>query len=419
LSQTDTLSRVLGVLLPVLDIVNGRVETPEPPAFCATRGWSEFLLSLTDEEVRRCEAAGLAVCLPELAGAPESLLALAASVREQTTLPTLGVEIRDGVEPTVRNVSARKQRQLSALAEALQAMAGHATRIVDVGSGSGHFTRLAAERFRRDALGIERDSARVSWATRRTAESGAEAPRAHFVTSDISREPLVLAADDLAVGLHACGELGDTLVRAASSVRCDVALISCCLQKISNPERPPLSRALGGVALRRDALGLTNETAHSQGIEGTIGSTMESRQTRYALRCLLSLRGESVPWGAEMRGINRRRAHGGLRALAGQAFALRGLSPPTDTELRHQETSAPIAYARIRRFALARSMLARLVELAVVLDRAAALEESGQHVIVGALFEASISPRNVALFASSTRERLPATRAWSLRGLEP
>jgi SAM-dependent methyltransferase len=403
LSQTDALSRVLRILLPALDIVNGRVEDAEPPAFCSTRGWSEFLLSLTDEEVRRCEAAGLAVCLPELAGAPGSLLAFAASVREQTTLPTLGVGIGDGVESKARNVSARKQRQLSALAEALRPMAGHATRIVDVGSGSGHFTMLAAERFRRDSLGIERDSARVLQATRRNAGSGAEAPRARFVTSDV-----------LAVGLHACGELGDTLVRAAASVRCDVALISCCLQKISNLERPPLSRALGGLALRRDALGLTNETAHSQGIEATIDGVMESRQTRYALRCLLALRGESVPWGAEMRGINRRRAHGGLRTLAERVFALRGLSPPTEAELRHQEASAPIAHARIRRFALPRSMLARLVELAVILDRAAALEESGQHVIVGALFERSISPRNIALFASSTRERLPATSA--LRG---
>jgi hypothetical protein len=48
------------------------------------------------------------------------------------------------------------------------------------------------------------------------------------------------------------------------------------------------------------------------------------------------------------------------------------------------------------------------VELAVVLDRAAALEESGQHVIVGTLFDQSVTPRNVALFASRARERLPS-----------
>ncbi|HEX7669312.1 MAG TPA: methyltransferase, partial [Polyangiaceae bacterium] len=150
LSQTEALSRVLGILLPALDIVNGRVEDAEPPAFCTKRGWSEFLLSLTDEEVRRCEAAGLAVCVPELFGAPESLLALAAGVREQATLPALGAGVVVRLESPIRNVPARKRRQLSSLAEALRGMAEHATRIVDVGSGSGHFTMLAAERFRRD-----------------------------------------------------------------------------------------------------------------------------------------------------------------------------------------------------------------------------------------------------------------------------
>jgi SAM-dependent methyltransferase len=406
-SQTEALSRVLGVLLPALDIVNGRVEEAEPPAFCTKRGWSEFLLSLTDEEVRRCEAAGLTVCAPELSAAPESLLALAAGVREQTTLPALGAGVSDGLESPIRNVSARKRSQLDSLAEAVRGMAEHATRIVDVGSGSGHFAMLAAERFGRDTLGIERDADRVLFATRRIALSPQDTGRAHFVTSDACREPLSLSANDLAVGLHACGELGDTLVRAAASARCDIALISCCFQKISGVERAPLCRALQGVAWRRAALGLANETAQSQGIEDTIGRNMESRQTRYALRCLLVERGQSVPWGAEMRGINRRRAHGGLRALAERALALRGLAPPTDAELRHHEAAAPVAYGRIRRFALARSMLARLVELAVVLDRAAALEESGQHVLVGTLFERSVTPRNIALFASSTRERLP------------
>ena len=47
-SQRDELAVVLRVLQPVLDIIDTPVETPIPPAWCAERGWSEFLLKLSD-----------------------------------------------------------------------------------------------------------------------------------------------------------------------------------------------------------------------------------------------------------------------------------------------------------------------------------------------------------------------------------
>ena len=52
-------------------------------------------------------------------------------------------------------------------------------------------------------------------------------------------------------------------------------------------------------------------------------------------------------------------------------------------------------------------MLARLLEVTVVLDRAAALEESGHDVLVATLFDRAVTPRNIGLFASRDRARLP------------
>jgi hypothetical protein len=51
-----------------------------------------------------------------------------------------------------------------------------------------------------------------------------------------------------------------------------------------------------------------------------------------------------------------------------------------------------------------------LVELTVVLDRASSLEERGHAVRVASFCERSVTPRNVALFASPSRDRLPETR---------
>lgn len=400
---TCALDGVLHTLLPVRDILDGRVDDVDPPAWCVDRGWVDFLLALGDDELRRCEAEGVAARAPELGGAPASLVALAAAVVECTRLPALAID-RRAPPSALRSVSGRKREQLAALLGVVGPMAARAARIVDVGAGEGHFTRLAAELFDREALGIERNTERVASATARAEsranEIDAVGSVAKFVALDACREPLGFARDDLAVGLHACGEVGDRLITAAAEAGCEVALVSCCLQKIAGPTRAPLSRAAAGLTLRKDTLGLTNLTAQPRGIEASIDATIEARQVRYALLRLLRARGVVLAPGEEMRGINRRRAHRGLRDVAERALAQRGLPSPTDAEIAHHEGESRRLYGVVRRLALPRSMLARLVEIAVVLDRAAALAESGARITVATFVERAATPRNIVILAS-------------------
>ncbi len=109
-----------------------------------------------------------------------------------------------------------------------------------------------------------------------------------------------------------------------------------------------------------------------------------------------------------MRGVTRRCAQAGFAELARHALRLRQLPAPSAAELHECAERARRDHARIRRFSLPRNLLARLVELAVVRDRAAALEEHGQAVIVAQLFEQRLTPRNTVLFASAEPARLPA-----------
>jgi SAM-dependent methyltransferase len=398
---SERLSAVLALTLPLQDILEQRVDHALVPSWCEKRGWTSFLLALSDEQLRDCEAHGLAGALPGLANAPRDLLELAREVTLATELDRVAGATALSDE-ALRSVRLRKRAQLSGLLAAVESMAAAAERIVDVGAGSGHFTRLSAELFERDALGLEHNLARVEAARKRSGGG-----RARFLTVD-AREALQLAERDLAIGLHACGELGDRLVQAAGRAGCDLALVSCCLQKISTPTRPPLAF---GLELRREHLGLTNLTAQPRGIEASIDVTIAARQTRYALGLLLRARGLSIEPGAEMSGINRRRANAGLRAVAEQALAQRGLASPSAVELGQFEALARQHYALIRRLSLPRSMLARPVEVLVSLDRAAHLERLGLEVRVVSLFERSVSPRNIGIFASRTRLRLPA--AWA------
>src|SRR5690349_3195280 len=67
----------LDILIPALDIIEGRVDDGAPPAWCEARGWTRFLLSLSDDALARSEAEGLASLLALTSDAPPSLLALA------------------------------------------------------------------------------------------------------------------------------------------------------------------------------------------------------------------------------------------------------------------------------------------------------------------------------------------------------
>jgi SAM-dependent methyltransferase len=404
------LERVLATLLPALDIVAQRVDDSLVPAWCSARGWAGYLLALSNTELERCEAEGFAIACETLPNVPTGLSELASSVRSLSRMPSLDTLASEHAHD-FRGVSWRKQQQLSALLGALPALAIAATRIVDVGAGSGHLTRLSARHFSREALGLERNPERVAHASSRERANVNGEFSARFTLVDALRDGIALSSTDLAIGLHACGELGDALVRAAAAQGADLVLVSCCLQKISTPERAPLSRAAARLSLYKDTLGLSNLSSQAIGVETSIEHTMQARRARYALRQLLRARGLEISPGAEMHGLNRRRAHTGFAEIAARSLAFRGLAVASTEELARIEQLATPEFDAIRRLSLPRDMLARVIELAVVLDRAAHLAEHGYAVRVATLFDRAVTPRNIALFASREASRLPEVRA--------
>ncbi len=412
---SDRLREVLRVLLPVLDVVHQPVSEAAVPAWCERRGWAEFLLQLSDSALFACEGAGLVSEQAALEGVPTDLRELLFAVRRCTRLARLARSELSLPPDALRGVPARKREQLAVLLGTVAPLARRAGRLVDVGAGDGHLSRLAAELLGREALAVERDPRRLERGGERREQRQRQvgALPIDFRQMDVGDErDLALAPSDLAVGLHACGELGDRLTLAAAEARCDLALVSCCLQKRRGAERSAVSVAGAGLVLSRAALGLTNLTLQPDGVEASLVENLRAREARLALRQLLASRGLLLEAGEEMRGINRRRAQAGFSELARLACALRQMSPATPAELEFHAGNAQRDYARMRRLSLPRHALSRLVELAVVFDRAAAIEERGQAVCVAQLFEQRMSPRNTVLLATRRREHLPKLAAF-------
>jgi SAM-dependent methyltransferase len=398
-SRWHVAAQLVAASRDVLDDRCGGAETDAPRAV-GSRGWDGFLLSLDDAELAGIEVHGTGALWP--ARTPATLRALVDRVREVCDLPALA-KAGGSPERPRRGETPRKHAQVHAFGRLVSMIASRANRVVDVGSGHGHLTRDIAARVALPVVGLERDAALAAAARRRS--SGASPT---FTVTDVLHEGLALSEGDCVVGLHACGELGDTMVTSiARAPRRSLALVGCCLQKRRPLSRRPLRAPPGledALDLPRTLLGLSNLAGGDQGVEASRADNLRGRERRLALHRLLS-RHRPLPFGAEIQGLNRRVAQQDLSGLVARAFAIRGLPSPSREAIDDAGRWARAEHARSRRLSIPRGLLARLLEVYVLLDRAAYLEDSGYEVAVGALFPAGVSPRNLALVAWDQQER--------------
>ena len=378
-------------------MLDARPGEGDAPDALVSRGWAGFLLSLTDAQLAAIEVEGHEATWP--GDTPPSLLALVKKARDVCGIPAFTAP-SGPLGPARKRETPRKRAQVDAFARLILPLSAHATRVVDVGSGHGHLTRAIAERIALPVVGLERD---VTLAGRaRMLSSGADASPT-FAVTDVLRDGLALAAGDCVIGLHACGELGDAMVSTVARCGASLALVGCCLQKRRTTSRTPLCSAPGlddALDLPRGLLGLSNLTAREEGVEATRVENLAARVRRLALHRLLAGAGCSLRLGAEIEGLNRRAAQGDLDVLVARAFALRELSPPTPRAFEEAAAWASTQHARTRRLSLPRAMLARALEVFVLLDRAVYLEEHGFAVSIGTLFPETVSARNLALIAN-------------------
>ena len=382
------------LLVQHLDVLGGRPDEGDVPAALIARGWASYLLALDDASLSAIEVRGHDTVWPH--DAPASLLAFASAARATCEIPVLAAAT-GAIRAAKRLETPRKRAQIDAFARLIVPLTANATRIVDVGSGHGHLTRDIAERIALPVVGLEYDVALASRARELSPSASVE-----FAVTDVLRDGLDLSATDCVVGLHACGELGDVMVESAARCGASIALVGCCLQKRRASSRRPLCAAgelADALAIPTSLLGLSNLTARDDGVEATRTENLAARERRLALHRLLTDALGELRLGAEIDGLNRRAAHRDLASLVARAFATRRLPAPSKAAIEEAARWASLQHARTRRLSLPRSLLARALEVFVLLDRARYLEEHGLEVAIGAIFPASVSARNLALIA--------------------
>lgn len=393
----EGLERAARLVAENRDVLDGRPgSSGAAPRALVARGWDSFLLSLDEDELEAIETHGHDARWP--ARTPPTLRSLLERAVSVCALPTF-LDPGDSPRPARRGESPRKRAQIDAFRRLVLPLATRSTRVVDVGSGHGHLTREIAEETALPVVGLERDA---TLAGRARLLSPSASPT--FAVTDVLRDGLSLSAGDCVIGLHACGELGDVMVTSVAGSRgAALALVGCCLQKRRQASRRPLCAFAGldeRLDLPRGLLGLSNLTSSDDGVEASRAENLAARERRLALHRLLSEGGGPLRFGAELEGLNRRAARQDLPQLVARAFGLRGRPTPSHATIVEAAAWARGEHARARRLSLPRAMLARVLEVYVLLDRAAYLEEHGFAVEIGVLFPMTVSARNLALIAS-------------------
>ena len=273
-------------------------------------------------------------------------------------------------------------------------------RVVDVGAGKGHLTAGLAALVGAPALAVDSDASLLRSARGLYPSSPSRArPSAMRRASRRSSAPETSSLGSTRAGL---GEAWwppapRTAARTASLSRAAIT-----------SRASPRAAALARRARRRGggAAGRRAEEA-SMALDGS--RSVESWRTRRAALAAAAPRRErgALAGGAEMDGIQPRKAARGLEAVAAEALARRGLAlPPTAAELADADAAGAADFEELRRLALLEGVLGELLELIVLFDRALALSEAGLDVFVFRAFAASASDRNLAIAAAPKAARL-------------
>lgn len=371
-----------------------------PPWLVADRNTREWLLSLSSAELHACERKGVRATHQTgqlSATPPRRLLELTESVDElRSFFPTnwASSSLTDANGPGAakhgaklpNRVNPSKFAQIQAVGDAVVQLLGYSNtpeearirRVVDIGGGHAHLARhlvrevpLRLPEVQCPPIAcVDRDLDLLTTAEQLCADKGINGSQIRFLHSDVCQR-FEAEDGDMLVGLHACGELGDCIVRSAadpvSGAVSALVLVSCCFHRAFKPletlGRSPLSNAgkrrthSGETALwiPRPLLGLANRT-HGYGTP----AVLTARETRIALRTFLEQRGHSVAPGNEVHGISRHRLRRGLDAVAADAASSRGDHRPVSPhELLLSKNRAKVEYQESKsRMSDARSALA-------------------------------------------------------------
>ncbi|KAK3179208.1 hypothetical protein K4F52_009328 [Lecanicillium sp. MT-2017a] len=301
------------------------------------------------------------------------------------------------------------------------------TRIVDMGSGQGYLSISLAYLFPSlEVLSIDGSESQVTGAKAFVASLGIPETRVkHLVrwidgSPALSEEITVWAEGDqcMLVGLHACGNLSEHMLRYFTTTPCitELAVVGCCYNHIiprsaDCPEGFPISNALQEktVTLSATALMTGCQAPYNWAKPDLESGTAE--QSPFAKRRLYRAILEKLFYDKGIKLDTDERPAWGIRkgdmanftSFARRAMDYLGVNADSisDSELEAYDTRYRDFESQIAILWTLSVLCCKVVESVVALDRYLFLTEQGaRNIDVVPIFDIKVSPRNLMITAS-------------------
>jgi Methyltransferase domain len=363
--------------------------------------WLSYAESLDEAGERRLDQG-------ELPGdPPASLHALLRALHQLTGLPWhQGVHGLTTAE--AQGLNTKKTHELERLLALLAPRTRAIRQAVDIGGGMGHLARLCVRTFGWTFHSIDRDAALQEkgrdWLRRARSLPRDKLGFLHASVEDglqSELDPFFRGRDRASIGLHTCGPLALTQLRKSQDAGF-LLNVGCCYDKLDATRDYPVSRF--GQAHRlpftRYALALATRERHHK---SEAGFALMKRVYAHRFAFELLSRREFPERGFVRAGDAPRVLYAGSFAgYARNRLERLGLETGmTDAGLEAFEVSVRPETRRILLCHLLRDRFARALEVVLLLDRAILLAEMGFRVELLQIFDPRLSPRNIALIASS------------------
>lgn len=408
--------------LEVLDYTEKRLNEIYPQT------WVEYLDQLPPEELWKIDARKM----PLESIGEQSFKNFLSEIHELIQISKILPQQLDKL-PTwaTTSVTEKKQHEVQTLAQFFkQHPELKNLQLMDIGGGVGHLARIMGLYYGMNFTTIDQDRKLQETGLKRLnkyphPENPGKIKFVHGVLPTItSQEELaksesrhLFCEHDFSIGLHTCGPLAVShLKMAIEAQQKGVLNFGCCYYKMCHHQDTHLSEHARSIPLDFTPFGLTLATrGHDEMSWNKYLLKERVKAFRYAIHLYLN----------EELGVNHIRSVGDSRPreywgefgpyaqakLAKFDFPSTQSSKLTATQLQKYFDSS-ITQKRIRKMYLQniiRWRLGRPLELYLLRDRAAYLEENGKKSYVLEFFEEKLSPRNIGVFGVD-EEKVPKTK---------
>ncbi len=357
--------------------------------------WSKELLNLSIENQINCEFELETSYLKNT-----EFINFISSIKDLIKIPKAQLSQLEIPAYLTRKLSKKKTHELKQIKYLVDNL--NFNQIIDIGGGAGHLASYLICDNEKKAISFDLEEKYQIIGKEKLKRYAPEIlKRLDFKTQKIDENTkLPQIQKSLTIGLHACGDLSSILLKNSIDKEREILSLGCCYHKCTK-QYLNLSQIAQNKPLHLSFHSLTMAAKTFKTLDR---EQFERRQRvkdfRYAIHLFATRE-----LGLDFQTLGNAKPHDYQGRFSKYAHKYLPVTQKYSEDILNNKFKEYQEEVRlIQTLGSIRSMLSRLVELYIILDRALFLQERGKRVEVLELFETTISPRNLAIISSGLKK---------------